>query len=303
MIIKFDTPTKGNNTGSSGAFVGYLGKEDKINREGPEVWFSPSEDEYHPSAVRTDIDRDHQGVGKKEGKFATGSLNPTEEEWNALGIDDKERSKNFKTWVQKEFVRELSENFKKKDKEGNRIPIAPENIKIYFKMEHDRHYTGHDSEVREKKKKQGTVKEGFNRHCHFIIARKTKDGKSRISPTTNNRKEFDRDILREKTEQSFDKYNNYDRSLKESYRYMNTMINGKTDQKIEMIQLNSKTELTRMQTQQKAPEKTPIITPNLKEKEVEKERSIKIPTVEQIKGNERKIDDDEHKDRNRGMGM
>jgi hypothetical protein len=297
MIIKFDTPTKGNNTGSAGAFVGYLGKEDKINPEGPEAWFSPSDDDYHPSAVRTDIDRDHQGIGKKEGKFATGSLNPTEEEWNALGSNEEERSKNFKTWIQKEFIREFADNFKKKDKEGKPIPIAPENIKIYFKMEHDRHYTGHDPEVREKKKKQGTAKEGFNRHCHFIIARKTKDGKSRISPTTNNRKEFDRDILREKTEQSFDKYNNYDRSLEESYRYMNTMINGNADQKIEMIQLSSLAELSRMQAQKKTHEKEPIIAPKLNEQEVEKERSIKATSIEKIKRN------NEEKDKDRGMGM
>ena len=170
-------------------------------------------------------------------------------------------------------------------------------------MEHDRHYTGHDPEVREKKKKQGTAKEGFNRHCHFIVARKTKDGKSRISPTTNNRKEFDRDMLRERTEQSFDKLNNYDRSIEESYRYMNTMIHGKADKKIEMIQLSSRSELTRMNQQKKILEKTPLIAQNIKEKEVEKKKSIKIPTVEQIKGNEREIGDDEKKDRNRGMGM
>jgi len=295
MIIKFDTPTKGNNTGSSGAFVGYLGKEDKINPEGPEVWFRQSEDECHPSAVRTDIDRDHQGVGKKEGKFATGSLNPTESEWNALGFTDEERSKNFKLWIQKEFIQEFADNFKKKDSDGSRIPIEPDNIKIYFKMEHDRHYNGHDEEVRQKKKKQGAAKEGFNRHCHFIIARKTKDGKSRISPTTNNRKEFDRDMLRERTEKSFDKYNNYERPLEESYRYMNTMIHGKADQKIEMIQLKSKEELFRMQPQQKEPEKTPILAPKLNEPVKEKERGLKATSIEKIKG--------EDKEKDRGMGM
>jgi len=32
-------------------------------------------------------------------------------------------------------------------------------------------------------------------------------------------------------------------------------------------------------------------------------RDIKIPSVDKIKGIERKVDDDENKDRSRGMGM
>ena len=237
MYVKFDE--KGSNAGGSGAFVAYLGKEDELNqqREGKaEEWFSHDRDECHPVEVRASIDSDHQGIGKDEGKFNTGSINLTEQEWNALGSTEQERHANLKAWIQEDFSQEFAGNFDKKDRAGNAIPIEPENVKMYYKIEHDRYYTGHDEEVKQGEKKQGEAKENFNLHCHFIVARKTEDGKSRISPTTNNRKEFDRNSLIEKAEKSFDQRAGYDRPLQESYEYHKTMKNGTGEEKAEMIE-------------------------------------------------------------------
>jgi hypothetical protein len=219
--------------------VNYLGKEDEIHieqGEQPEQWFSNGRDECHPAEVRAAIDSDHQGIGRDEGKFATGSINPTEEEWKALGNTEAERLENFKSWIQKDFNQEFADNFKKLDKAGKEVKIEPQNVKMYFKVEHDRYYTGRDEQVRQGLKIQHEAKEGFNVHCHFIVGRKTSDGRNRISPTTNNRKEFDRDRLTLRTEQSFDQKTGYDRPLKESYQYMNTMKNGTGLQKSEMLQ-------------------------------------------------------------------
>jgi hypothetical protein len=244
MFIKFDKPktnSKGKlaSSGSSSAFVNYLGKEDEIHieqGEQPEQWFSNGRDECHPAEVRAAIDSDHQGIGKNEGKFATGSINPTEEEWKALGSTEEERLNNFKSWIQKDFNQEFAGNFKKLDKAGKEVIIEPQNVKMYYKVEYDRYHTGRDQEVKMGLKWQGEPKEGFNVHCHFIVGRKTSDGRNRISPTTNNRKEFDRDRLTLRTEQSFDQKTSYERPLKESYQYMNTMKNGTGLQKSEMLQ-------------------------------------------------------------------
>jgi hypothetical protein len=244
MFVKFDKPktdSKGRlaNSGSSSAFVNYLGKEDEIHieqGEQPEQWFSNGRDECHPAEVRAAIDSDHQGIGKNEGKFATGSINPTEEEWKALGSTEEERLNNFKSWIQKDFNQEFAGNFKKLDKAGKEVIIEPQNVKMYYKVEYDRYHTGRDQEVKMGLKWQGEPKEGFNVHCHFIVGRKTADGRNRISPTTNNRKEFDRDRLTLRTEQSFDQKTSYERPLKESYQYMNTMKNGTGLQKSEMLQ-------------------------------------------------------------------
>lgn len=247
MVVKFDKPTQGsngklNNTGSASAFVNYLGKEDEKSKE---EWFNLNRDECHPSEVRAAIDRDHQGIGKSEGKFATGSINPTEEEWKALGKNDEERLENFKAWVQKDFSQEFADNFKKLDKEGNEVKIEPQNVKMYYKVEHDRYYTGRDDEVKKGIKQQGDPKDGFNTHCHFIVARKTVDGKNRISPTTNNRKEFDRNYLINRVEQSFDHRTGYERPINQTYEYAKTLKNGTVAEKVEMIQRSVNQELAR----------------------------------------------------------
>ncbi len=237
MVVKFDGIGKGSpkpeNKGSSAALVNYLGKEDEINHE---QWFSYDRDECHPAEVRTVIDRDHQGIGKDESKFASGSINPTAEEWQALGKTEAERLENFKGWVQKDFSQEFADNFKKADKSGNVVTIEPQNVKIYYKVEHDRYYTGRDEAVKKGLKKQGEPKEGFNTHCHFIVARKTKDGKNRISPTGNNGKEFSRNNLIGKVEQSFDRRAGYERQLDQTFEYAKTMKNGTGAEKVEIIQ-------------------------------------------------------------------
>jgi hypothetical protein len=234
MVVSFDKPktdSKGNlaNSGSSAAFCNYMEKEDTLKQEQgeqPEKWFSQERDECKKSEVRASIDSDHQGIRKEEGKFNTGSINPTEEEWKALGKTEEERKENFKAWIQEDFSKEFAGNFHKKDTKGNPIPIEADNVKIYYKVEDNRYYKGTDEEVKNKEHKQGEVKEGFNVHCHFIVARKTEDGQNRISPTTNNKKEFSRDELKTKTEQSFDKRTGYERPLDESYQYAKTMRNG-----------------------------------------------------------------------------
>jgi hypothetical protein len=243
MVIVFDTPAKSekgilNNSGSCAAYVNYLSKEDGQRMEQgqhPEEWFSREHAEVHPAEVRYNIDRDHQGIGRNEGKFATGSINITAEEWQALGKTDDERLNNFKEWVKTEFQNELAGNYNKFDKQGNRIEISPENLNIYYKIEHDRHYKGNDREVIEGIRRQGETKDGFNLHCHFVLARKTLDGKNRISPTTNNRKEFDRDNFTHAVERNFDRYAGYDRPINQSYEYHKAMAHGKGVDKLNLI--------------------------------------------------------------------
>lgn len=267
MVISFDTPTKSssgilNNTGTSAAYINYLAKEQRQGIE--EHWFSYDNSKLLDNEVRYEIDRDHQGIGKQEGKFSTGSINLTEEEWKALGEDDSKRLENFKNWVSKEFTSVMADNFKKKDREGNEIKITPESMKIYYKIEHNRYYKGFDEEVKQGLKEQGEAKEGFNLHCHFIIARKTADGKNRISPTTKNRKEFDRTNLINSTERSFDKYTGYDRTLEQKFDYFRTMKNGSIEEKLKLIE-------EKQQQQERQQQNDRLITGQNKADEILKE--------------------------------
>lgn len=237
MVISFDKPSgKHSNTGSCGAFVNYLEKENKDKKlEQKEQWFGHTRDKVSKYEVHSSVDRDHQGIGKNEGKFATGSINITEDEWTSLGKTDQEREQKFKQYAKVDFTRNLAENFNKKDRSENEIKIEPENINIYYKLEQNRYYKGTDEEVKKGLKKQGQAKDGFNKHIHFIVARKTRDGQNRISPTTKNRKEFDRTNLIRKSEQSFDKKTGYERPIDQSFDYANKMSNGTFNEKKEYL--------------------------------------------------------------------
>lgn len=232
MVIKFDTPsaTKGNK-GSSAAFLQYMDKENKLQQEQgleTETWGDMQRENVFRSEVRKDIDSDHQGIKKDEGKFATGSINPTAKEWQALGSTEKERSVNFKAWAREEFTKEFAGNFNGKN-------VKPEDVKLYFKMETNRYHKGTDEEVKAGVAKNGQVKEGFNTHIHFIVATKDRSGK-RINPNTNRKKEFSRDELTGKVERNFDKKFGFNRDVSESYDYHKTMKNGTLQERIAAVE-------------------------------------------------------------------
>jgi hypothetical protein len=225
MIIPFDKPTASetgalNNTGSCWQFVNYMRKEEvESKKKGRplQTWFDLNNNSLSSIHVVEEIDKDHQGLSKKEGKFSTGSINISESEWKAMGKTDPERIENFKHWTQKEFSKLFAGNYHKKDKNGNPIEIKPEDVRLFFKLEYDRHYKGTDQEVIDGIKKSGDAKPGFNVHIHFIVARKTRNG-TRISPNVRP-SVFNRNELRTKCEQNFDEIFQYQRPKEETLEY------------------------------------------------------------------------------------
>ncbi|MDR0657781.1 MAG: DUF5712 family protein, partial [Mediterranea sp.] len=97
-------------------------------------WFSYSDDVITHTQVIEEIDKDHQGLSKKEGKFSTGSIDISESEWKAMGKTEQERLVNFKRWTQKEFSELFAGNYHKKDKNDNPIPITPEDVRMFYKQ-------------------------------------------------------------------------------------------------------------------------------------------------------------------------
>jgi hypothetical protein len=225
VIIKFDKPTASesgtlNNTGSCWQFVNYMRKEEiesKKNGKELQPWFDYSRATITHTEVIDAIDKDHQGLSKKEGKFSTGSINVSETEWKAMGKTEQERLANFKKWTQKEFSELFAGNYHKKDKNGNPIEIRPEDVKLFFKLEYDRHYKGTDPEVVSGEKKSGDAKPGFNVHIHFLVARKTQQG-VRISPNVHP-SIFSRNELRTNCEKNFDAVFQYRRPKEETLEY------------------------------------------------------------------------------------
>jgi hypothetical protein len=198
-----------------------MSKEDRREDVRMEYWFDRDGDEVFGSDVLNAIDADRKGLGKNAAKFTTGSISPSEREWNAMGDTDAERAKNFKAWVASEVTRRFAANFNKLDKDGNPIPILPENVKIFYKLEHNRYYKGTDEGVLAGEHKAGDAKAGFNAHIHFIVATKTEDGRFRINPKTPNRREFNRVDFFHTVEQSFDRRFDFQRRWEDSFAYCN----------------------------------------------------------------------------------
>jgi hypothetical protein len=225
MYVKFDRVggDKKDSRGSCALFISYMSKEDKKDTGHPlEWWFNQHGERATDREVLSTIDGDWQGMGKNTVKFTTGSINPSEREWDAMGKTDEERLRSFKAWVATAVTKEFAGNFCKEDAKGNPIAIAPDNVKIFFRLEHNRYYKGTDEEVLRGEAKSGDPKPGFSKHIHFIIATKTADGKYRINPKTK-RTEFFRVDFFASVERSFDQRFDFKRRPEESFLYNNTL--------------------------------------------------------------------------------
>lgn len=81
-------------------------------------------------------------------------------------------------------------------------------------------------------------------HVQIIVSRKDKTNSIKLSPLNNSKGknaehslkvgQFDRVALKLQAEKLFDALFDYDRSLQESFNYVNTMKNGDYDQREEM---------------------------------------------------------------------
>jgi hypothetical protein len=225
--LKFDNPKNfADNKGSCGKLVNYLEKEDKTKGFDKEFFFNHTDDCIPSFKVTESIDSNKKGLMKKDAKFYSGSLNFSQKELAFLD-NDLDKIKSYTTEVMKEYAR----NFDK--------GLSIHDINWFAKLEHNRYYHGSDKEVRQGEVKQGDEKPGLNTHIHFIIGRKSADGKKKLSPASNHRNTkkgpvtggFDRDRFKNNCELLFDKHFLYNRNIQESYHSLKLRKNGAIEEK------------------------------------------------------------------------
>lgn len=215
--LKFDEP-KGtsSNKGSCGAFVNYLLKEDKDQKLDKEYFFNHDNDMIDSLTVVKSIDTNRQGLKKTEAKFYTGSINFSEEELTFIKNDNK-KIKEYSIKVFEQYATNFNKGLSIKD------------INWFAKVESKRHYKGNDEKVNLGLARQGDEKPGINTHVHFIVGRKSIDGRRKLSPVTNHRNTskgaikggFNRDQFKKDVESLFDDMFKYNRSYFEKYEYLN----------------------------------------------------------------------------------
>jgi len=244
MHINISKSETGNNRGSSGQLVSYLEKENRLLQEQsphlePEYWFNHQRQNVQPYEVRYDIDDNIGRLSKDEAKFFLVNISPSEnellflkEEFGEEGV--KQQLKEYANEVMDEYAR----NFKKEQVQGY------SDILYFGKVENHRYYTHKDEDVKQGLAKRGEQKPGEQMHVQIIVSRKDITDSIRLSPLNNSRGknvahslkvgQFDRVAFKQAAELKFDQTFDYERELKETFKYANTLKHGDYEQKLEM---------------------------------------------------------------------
>jgi len=247
MYINITKSETGGNTGSSGALVHYLEKENRMQPENRvEHWFNGTGHGIKPHEVRMGIDGNVAKLGRNDSKFFLINVSPSQKELAHLvskfGEDGaREKLKEFATKVMDEYAR----NFKRPGIDSHR------DLRWFGKLENHRYYSHNDREVKNGQKRKGERKEGRQMHVQIIVSRKDITNKIKLSPQNTSRGrnkahsqklgQFDRTAFKQSGERLFDGLFGFERNLKESLHYANTMKNGTIQQK---AQLHTLAELT-----------------------------------------------------------
>ena len=241
MFIHITKSETGSNTGSCGALVNYLEKENRLieNLSDSEKWFNGHSGAILPHEVRMAIDANIAKLARVDGKFYLINISPSQKEiafllerFGELGA--KLRLKEFAVKVMDAYAR----NF-------HREGISGQADLLWFaKWEKNRYYGHLDKAVIRGEKMRGELKEGHQFHIQVIVSRKDITNRIKLSPQNTSRGknkshsqklgQFDRRAFKESGEVLFDKLFGYDRGLKETFRFSNGVKNGSLQERMQI---------------------------------------------------------------------
>jgi len=244
MYINITASETGNNKGSSGALVNYLEKENDLKNGKNSVsdyenWFNGVRNDIKRQEVRVKIDNNIAKLGRDDSKFFLININPSQKELEHLNgkygkEGTKEKLKEFAVKVMDEYAK----NFKRPGINSHK------DLLWYGKHENFRYYKHTDNEVKDGTRKTGERKEGKQDHIQIIVSRKDITNTIKLSPQNTSKGknkvhsaklgEFNRTAFKQSGESLFDDFFGFDRGLKDTLAYVNTMKNGTVAQKKQM---------------------------------------------------------------------
>ena len=233
MFIHISKSETGSNIGSCGALVNYLEKENRLveNISDSEKWFNGRSKDILPHEVRMAIDANIAKLSRDDGKFYLINISPSQKEIAFLLERFGEQEAKFQL---KEFALKVMDAYAKN---FHRERINGQADLLWFaKWEKNRYYGHQDNAVISGQKKRGELKEGHQFHIQIIVSRKDITNKIKLSPQNTSRGrnkshsqklgQFDRRAFKESGELLFDKMFSYDRGLKETFQFSNSVKNG-----------------------------------------------------------------------------
>lgn len=239
MFINITSSETGNNKGSSGQLVHYLDKENRLFDQSPELWFNGDNAEIKSYKVKHALDNNIAKLCRDDSKFFLININPSQKEIAFLKEEFGEE--NIADFLKEFGIRVMDEYAKN----FNRPGIESEKDLLWFgKLENHRYYTHKDAEVKNGEQRRGEPKLGEQMHVQIIVSRKDITNTIKLSPMNKSRGknldhskklgQFNRVAFKESGEKLFDQYFDFDRGLKDTFRYANIQKNGTVEQKIEI---------------------------------------------------------------------
>jgi len=231
--------------GSAAGLVEYLEKEKAGH------WISQDRELLAGHEVVKAIDENKRDLSRKQDKYYQVVLSPSQKELDHIGRDPKKLTA---------FVRGAMEEYAANFGKG----LTSKDLVWFAKVEHQRSHTHQDRAVQVGEVDKGTPKPGDQTHIHVIVSRTenlaayqakkkagelsvNEQGKERrafqLSPLTHHQATtqgavkggFGRNQFSATVEQQFDRQFEYERPLKESFRYLHAMKYA-TDQEKEALQ-------------------------------------------------------------------
>jgi hypothetical protein len=244
MHVNITKSETGNNKGSSSQLVAYLEKDNRLeeaqinNQIEPEYWFNHSSDTIQPYEVRQGIDNNVAKLSKDDAKFFLINISPSSKE--LLFLKERfgeEKTKEYLKAYANAVMDAYAKNFKRNGVNGN------QDLVYFGKLEQNRYYTYKDLEVRKGLAKKGDIKPGEQMHIQVIVSRKDANNSIKLSPLNNSKGtnaahsqkvgQFDRVAFKQATESLFDNMFGYEREIKETFKYANSLKHGSYEEKQE----------------------------------------------------------------------
>lgn len=225
MYIAISKQSQGENfSGSVRDFVQYLEKEnEQVSPEDQEHFFDQKNDKISAKEVISGIDTNTTKLNKKDPRFYSIVVSPSQRELKAIGNDSEKL---------RQYTRELMKDYAASFYRDKKITVN--DIKYYAKIERERTFKGADKEIREnqpyatkilqlkkevrnieKGKRKGKIKkilkeierleqdaphkingkrivrgmkkEGMQKHVHIIVSRKDVTNSFKLSPLAPNK--------------------------------------------------------------------------------------------------------------------
>jgi len=242
MHVKITKSETGNNKGSSRQLVAYLEKENRIaeaqhnDLTTPEYWFNHDSNTIQPYEVRRSIDNNVAKLSKDDAKFFMVNISPSSKELLYFKEQfGEEKAKEYLKAYANAVMDAYAKNFKRNGVNGN------QDLVYFGKLEQNRYYTYKDLEVRKGLAKKGDIKPGEQMHVQVIVSRKDASNTIKLSPLNNSKGsnaahsqkvgQFDRVAFKQATEGLFAQMFGYERDIKESFKYANTLKHGSYEQR------------------------------------------------------------------------